>query len=319
MTGPGGTAGRPARDRPAIPVAPRTAVALTLASLVGLLAFTWPLIIGPDSGLEHAVDAPLVLAGVLLAVVVVVLVALSEGGIDVKAVAVLGLLTALGSVLRPLSAGTAGVELVFLTIVLGGRVFGAGFGFALGSTTLFASALLTGGAGPWLPFQMLGASWVGLCAGLLPRRARGRREIALLAGYGVVASFCFGVLMNLSFWPFLVGAGTEISFVAGDSVGTNLHRFVLYGVGTSLGWDVGRAATTAVGLAVLGPAFLKALRRTSARVVFGREPVDERLHRGPDEPPASIRLRVPAVRPADGVRTESGEPSPGERHAGSTT
>src|SRR5690606_3990140 len=160
-------------------------------------------------------DAPLVLAALLLMVVVVALVSLSDGGIDVKAVAVLGLLTALGSVLRPLSAGTAGVELVFLTIVLGGRVFGPAFGFERGSTTLFAWALLTGGAGPWLPFQMLGASWVGLGAGLLPRRVRGRGELVMLAGYGVLASFCFGLLMNLSFWPFLVGGGTDLSFVAG--------------------------------------------------------------------------------------------------------
>lgn len=245
---------------------------LATASLVGLLAFTWPLIIGPGGGTEHAADAPLVLAALLLMVVVVALVSLSDGGIDVKAVAVLGLLTALGSVLRPLSAGTAGVELVFLTIVLGGRVFGPGFGFVLGSTTLFASALLTGGAGPWLPFQMLGASWVGLGAGLLPRRVRGRGELVMLAGYGVLASFCFGLLMNLSFWPFLVGGGTDLSFVAGGSLGTNLHRFWLYTVATSLGWDVGRAVTTAVGLTVLGPAVLAALRRTSSRALFGPLP-----------------------------------------------
>ena len=43
------------------------------------------------------------------------------------------------------------------------------------------SALVTGGVGPWLPFQMLGAAWVGLGAGLLPP-AKGRAEIVLLAG-----------------------------------------------------------------------------------------------------------------------------------------
>ena len=299
----------------AIPVAPRTALALGLASLVGLIAFTWPLLLGPDSGLEHATDAPLVLAAVLLAVVGIVLVALSEGGIDVKAIAVLGLLTALGSVLRPLSAGTAGVELVFLTIVLGGRVFGPGFGFTLGSTTLFASALLTGGAGPWLPFQMLGASWVGLGAGLLPRGPRGRREIVMVAGYGVFASFCFGVLMNLSFWPFLVGAGTELSFVPGDPVGTNLHRFMLYTVGTSLGWEVGRAVSTAVGISVLGPATLRALRRTSSRAVFGAEPVDDALHR---TAPGAGSVEVdepPGAGPGPAVSSVSAGTGPSPRHA----
>lgn len=303
---------------------------LAAASLVGLLAFTWPLIIGPGSGIEHAADAPLVLAGLLLMVVVVVLVSISDGGIDVKAVAVLGLLTALGSVLRPLSAGTAGVELVFLTIVLGGRVFGPGFGFVLGSTTLFASALLTGGAGPWLPFQMLGASWVGLGAGLLPRRVRGRGEVAVLAGYGVLASFCFGVLMNLSFWPFLVGTGTDLSFVAGGSVGTNLHRFWLYTLATSLGWDVGRAVTTAAGLMVLGPAALTALRRTSSRAVFGppapdgprrwdeAAAVDGAIHR-PLPDPHPHTGSGPGGRPtAVGAPEAVPGRSPNTRHAGST-
>ena len=61
-----------------------------------------------------------------------------------------------------------------------------GFGFVLGATTLFASALVTGGVGPWLPFQMLGAAWVGWGAGMLPP-LRGRAEMLMLAAYGAVA------------------------------------------------------------------------------------------------------------------------------------
>jgi len=257
------------RDGDALPLALRTVVVLGLASVAGLLAFGWPLVLSPGSGLEHSTDAPLVLAGLLVAVLGVVFVSLSDGGIDVKAVAVLGLLSAVGAVLRPLSAGTAGVELIFVVIVLGGRVFGPGFGFALGSTTVFASALLTGGVGPWMPFQMLAASWVGLGAGLLPRRVRGRREVALLVGYGAVAALAFGMAMNLSFWPFQLGTGTSLSFVPGAALGTNLHRFVLYSAATSLGWDLGRAITTGVGLALVGGPVLAALRRTSARAAFG--------------------------------------------------
>ena len=52
-----------------------------------------------------------------------------------------------------------------------GRVFGRGFGFVLGALTIFASSLITGGVGPWLPFQMLGAAWMGFGAGCLPRAA----------------------------------------------------------------------------------------------------------------------------------------------------
>jgi energy-coupling factor transport system substrate-specific component len=208
----------------AMPVTARTAIVLALASVVGVLAFGWPLLIDPNRGLAHGTDAPLVLAVVLLCVLAVVFVAMSDGGIDVKAIAVLGLLSAIGSVLRPLSAGTAGVELVFLGIVLGGRVFGPGFGFALGSTTLLTSALLTGGVGPWLPFQMLAASWVGLGAGLLPRRVRGRREVVVVALYAAAAGLGYGLVMDLSFWPCPSSPGTRSGATSTGSCSTASGR-----------------------------------------------------------------------------------------------
>ena len=82
----------------------------------------------------------------------------------------LGVLSAINAALRPLGAGIAGIETVFFLLVLAGRVFGPGFGFVLGCTSLFASALLTAGVGPWLPFQMVASAWIGMFAGLLPRR-----------------------------------------------------------------------------------------------------------------------------------------------------
>jgi energy-coupling factor transport system substrate-specific component len=252
----------------AVPVGRSGAVALALASLIGLGSFGWPLLVAPGAGLAHAADAPLVLGVVVAGVLVVVHLVLGEGGMDVKAVALLGLLSAVGAVLRPLSAGTAGVELVFTVLVLGGRVLGPGFGFALGSTTLLTSALLTGGVGPWLPFQMLAASWVGLGAGLLPRRLRGGGEVAMLAAYGALSSLAFGVAMNLSFWPFALGSGTGISFQPGAPLGTNLERLLAFTAATSLGWDVGRALTTAVGLALVGAPVLALLRRTASRAAF---------------------------------------------------
>jgi energy-coupling factor transport system substrate-specific component len=160
---------------------------------------------------------------------------------------------------------------VFFLLVLGGRVFGAGFGFVLGATTLFASALVTGGVGPWLPFQMLGAAWVGWGAGLLPP-LRGRAEVLMLAAYGAVAGLFYGLLLNLSFWPFATGMSGELSFVPGDPVAENLHRFLVFTLATSLGWDIGRAVTTAVLVLVTGRPVLGALRRAARRAAF-EEPV----------------------------------------------
>ena len=55
---------------------------------------------------------------------------------DAKAVAMLGMLAAVGGALRALGPGTAGLEPSFAVIILGGRVFGRGFGFVLGAVTL---------------------------------------------------------------------------------------------------------------------------------------------------------------------------------------
>ena len=259
---------RVTRGSGAIALRPRSALALLGASAVGLIAFLWPLLVAPESSLAHSTDAPLVFALVLPLTVAVVLAELAEGGIDAKAVAMLGVLAAVGSALRPLGAGTAGLETVFFLLVLGGRVFGPGFGFALGALTLFGSALLTGGVGPWLPFQMVAAAWVGLGAGLLPQ-VRGRLELLLLAVYGAVSAVAYGFLLNLSFWPFSTGYGTGVSFVAGDPVLTNLHRFVAFSLATSLAWDVGRAITNVALIVLLGPAVLATLRRAARRAAFG--------------------------------------------------
>lgn len=256
-------------------IGPRSAAVLMLASVAGLAMFAWPLLLTPPDGFAHATDAPLVFIAILPVLLAVVLAELSDGGMDAKALALIGVLSAIGSILRPLGAGTAGVELVFFLLVLAGRVMGPGFGFVLGCTTLFSSALLTAGVGPWLPYQMLAAGWVGLGAGLLPgHRLRGRREIVVLVVYGAFSAYAYGLMMNLSFWPFGLGGDTQLSYVPGGAVVDNLRRFLLHTVATSsIGWDTGRALTNAVAIMVLGPAVLGALRRASRRAAFGTRPV----------------------------------------------
>ena len=197
---PAATPGRPDH---AVPIAPRSALVLGVASLAGLMMLAWPLLLRVP---EHTrIDPPFLFLGLLPVVIAVVLAEIGEGGMDPRVLAVLGVLSAVNAVLRGLSPGTAGIELVMFLLILAGRVFGPGFGFVLGCTSLFASALMTAGVGPWLPFQMLVSAWVGMGAGLLPRRVTGRAEIMMLAAYGVVSAYAFGLLMNLSSWPFLLG------------------------------------------------------------------------------------------------------------------
>ncbi len=148
----------------------------------------------------------------------VVLAELAEGALDAKAVALLGVLAACGAALRLPSGGVAGFEPVFFLLIPAGRVLGRGFGFVLGALTLFVSALLTGGVGPWLPFQMLGAAWMGFFAGCLPP-VRGRAEVWMLAAYGAAAALAYGFLLNLSFWPYVAGGDSALSFVPGGGSG----------------------------------------------------------------------------------------------------
>src|SRR5262249_8159303 len=180
----------------AVPLSRRSALVLAVASVAGLMMLVWPLLVRQSAGGQ--VGPPFVFLALLPVVIVVVLAEISEGGLDPRVLAVLGGLSAVNAVLRGLSPGTAGVELVFFIPIPAGRVFGPGFGFVLGCTSLFASALLTGGVGPWLPYQMLVSAWVGMGAGFLPRRVTGRAEIAMLAAYGVFAAYAFGLLLNLS-------------------------------------------------------------------------------------------------------------------------
>lgn len=133
----------------AVPIAPRTALVLGVASLAGLMMLCWPLLV--RVGDEPRVDPPFLFLGLLPVVIAVVLAEISEGGMDPRVLAILGVLSAINAVLRGISPGTAGVELVLFLLILAGRVFGPGFGFVLGCTSLFASALMTAGVGPGCP------------------------------------------------------------------------------------------------------------------------------------------------------------------------
>ncbi|MEU6737071.1 ECF transporter S component [Streptomyces physcomitrii] len=268
----------------AVRIGPRSVLALALVSAVGVAAFGWPLLASRESGVNaHAQDAPWLFAGLLVLLVGVVTAALSESGLGPKAVAMLGVLAATGAALRPLGAGTAGLEPMFFLMVLSGRVLGPGFGFVLGSVTMFASALLTGGVGPWMPFQMLSMGWFTMGAGLLPgpARLRGRGELLLLAGYGGLAALAYGTIMNLSGWPFMDSLSSGAAFDPDLALHENLARFLAYCLATSLGWDLGRAALTVVLTFTLGGTVLRALRRATRRAAFevpvvfegaGREP-----------------------------------------------
>jgi energy-coupling factor transport system substrate-specific component len=251
----------------ALRLRPRSSFVILVTSLVGLAGFLWPFVVPRLAG-SHDTDAPWLFVAVVPLLFAVVYAELGDGALDAKAVAVLGVLAGVGAALRPLSGGATGFSFEFVLLILGGRALGAGFGFVLGATTLLASALVTAGVGPWLPFQMMGAAWIGFGAGCLPA-ARGRRELALLAAYGVVVGLLYGLLLNLSFWPFARYYPAQIAFVPGAAASVNLAHWVRFDLTTSLGFDVPRAVGNAVLVLLVGTPVLSALRRVARRAAFG--------------------------------------------------
>jgi energy-coupling factor transport system substrate-specific component len=151
----------------------RPALVYALVVVVGAGAFLYPFWL-PRQALPtaaHAGDAPLVAAAVGLLVVAAVTLELRRGAMNGAAVAVLGALSAIGGLLRLLDLPGGGSGIFFL-VVLAGAAFGARFGMLLGLCAMATSAVLTGGIGPWLPFQMLALGWMGGCAGLVGQATR---------------------------------------------------------------------------------------------------------------------------------------------------
>lgn len=246
-----------------MPKQSRFIVAVT--AILALATFTWPLYVGDISIDERAIaQTSLILLMPLL--VGLILFEVSSGGIGSRQVAVLAVLAALNAVVRMLGAGVAGIETLFFIVIIASYVFGSSFGFLLGASSMLVSALLTGGVGPWLPFQAMAAGLVGLGAGLLPRA---RKPRAIMIAYAVFASFIYGGLMTMWNWPFMAGTGTVVSFIPGAGLLENASQFLKYEALTGgLLWDTGRAITTGVLIWLTAPALLTTLGRAAVRAGF---------------------------------------------------
>jgi energy-coupling factor transport system substrate-specific component len=236
-----------------------------IAFLLAVSAFSWPLFLNKVTSSEAGIaqTAFMLLMPLLL---ILILVEITAGETKPQQLALLAVLTALNSVIRMLGAGFAGIETAFFLIVIASYIFRSRFGFAFGSLSILVSALLTGGVGPWLPFQMMAAGLIGFGAGLLPKASSTWKQVSLLVFYAVFASFSYGALMTLWNWPFLAGLGTSLSFEPGAGFVSNLQKFWQYQIFTGgLLWDAGRAITTSILIFLTAPALLTTLRRAASR------------------------------------------------------
>jgi energy-coupling factor transport system substrate-specific component len=247
---------------------------LVLASLLGVAAFLAPFWGAPpqQSGMAataHGQDALLMLTLLSLMAMAAIVAGLQSDEINAKTLAVLGALAAVGAMMRFIP-GPGGFSGIFFLPIMAGYAFGAQFGFLAGLITLLASAFLTGGVGPWLPYQMFAAGWTGALPGLLPRWRTGTRsEVVLLALVGLLLGFFYGLVMNLWFWPFVFQPEqASLYWQPGQSWLATIKAYALFYLFTSAWWDLGRGVGNAAFILIFGAPVLRLLRRYQQRFYF---------------------------------------------------
>jgi energy-coupling factor transport system substrate-specific component len=248
-----------------------------LAGLLGLMAFAQPFLVsivninseGSAVGSEPG-GGPLLTTALIVLCLLALLVEMHGQAVNAKVVSALGILVAIASVLRFLESaipGPGGFSPVFVPIILAGYVYGARFGFLMGALTIFASAVLTGGIGPWLPYQMYVSGWIGMTAGWLPHLKSRRAELTILALFGVGWGMLYGAALNLYFWPFFSG-DASMTWEPGSGLENVLLRYGTFYLATSFVWDVARAAGNVIVILALGIPAVAALARFRERLRF---------------------------------------------------
>ncbi|HEX9045013.1 MAG TPA: ECF transporter S component [Candidatus Limnocylindrales bacterium] len=245
---------------------------LTLLSLVGLVLFAWPFLGGSIASDVPALAVALGSLGALLVVEV------GARRLDSRGIALLAAIAALDAGLRlALVTGIGGFSPIFFLILCAGYAFGPAFGFEAGALALVVSAIATGGVGPWLPYQVFAAGWVGVAAGVAGGLVAGyrrrrlavptRTDLLVLAGVGLVTGFAYGALMDAWDWTFFAGS-PDLGWVPGLPLAETVARFVRFYLVTSLAYDSLRAIGNAVLVLALGAPILAALGRLRRRMTF---------------------------------------------------
>lgn len=249
-----------------------------VTGVIGLFAmvypFVQPMIIvegsPQESGISESLYSQPLLSGLILGICLVILLIEFQGrSSDAKVVASLGVLVAMASVLRFLETavpGPGGFSPIFVPIILAGFVFGSRYGFLMGAMTLLTSALITAGIGPWLPYQMLVAGWIGMSAGWLPHVENRKAQIGMLVLFGLVWGLLYGIFLNLFLWPFVTGPLAEST--GANSINEILVKYSAFYLSTSFAWDLLRGFGNAILILAIGLPAIRIMMRFRERISF---------------------------------------------------
>lgn len=242
------------------------AVPVAAVSLAGLVLFAWPFL---GTGLPAVTPA---WALALACVAGLLVVEMGTRQLDTRAIALLAAIAAIDSALRlAVIVGIGGFNPIYFLILCSGYVFGVSFGFMAGALSILVSALLSGGVGPWVPYQVFAMGWVGVAAGIAgswrsePPRLR---DLVVLAAVGGVMGYVFGALTDITVWIPAFDGNPTLGWHPGMRTTTALANYGRFYMLTSFAYDSFRAVGNVVMALALGAPVLAALARFRARLSF---------------------------------------------------
>lgn len=220
----------------------RSLLPFTVVLLLTIVS-VWPLLVG-SSILEMATESQLQLSLALLIPFALLLSVndMLNRTVTLRSFALIAIFTSLAVALRPLGLGVAGLEPIWVAIIMAGYTLGVSAGFTVGGLSILLSALITGGVGPWLGNQMVLAALIGVGAAIAGNFGAKRLMITL---YAAVSTYFFGWFMNLWFWPTFSNLQTSIAFDPTSNVLERMSAWAKFSILTSTGFDIPRALLSA--------------------------------------------------------------------------
>jgi prenyltransferase beta subunit len=174
-----------------------------------------------------------------------------------RVLALVATLAALAVVGRIAFAALPNVKPTTDIVLFAGYALGSVPGFAVGAVTALASNVFLS-QGPWTPWQMVGWGAVGVGGALLARLMRGREVNRLqLAAACALAGLAFGAWMDLY----------QLTLAARQDLDTYLAISA-----SSLPYNLAHAAGNVVFCLLIGPVFIRALRRYRRRLEVSWRP-----------------------------------------------